>query len=420
MANYLLVMGRGIEGCGNTRNAIELCNYINSLNDNHCEVISNKDVAVGRGWDQKNDITKLSFVTEYDEIKSYVDKADKIVITSVPPKKCDEKIKENFVDMLKYAHANGKHLTYFQFDHRIHSICRNMYFDPKYYDIFDCFDLVVTHSYDNDFSDKFLKKNNIKIKKFIARDKNINNFFSIDFDAVRNEVWKKFEDKEYRSLHFLGRSAAWKGPWQVRDFHRDYLQKDGWITRIEGIEMAINTLEHVFDNYVPGGKKVVRPDLHLIVFNKDDSKAWAEGTYKFERNTGAYVLPPYERIAGLTHMATAMFGTELVGLPDYISKDMIENTMFEIVASGTIPVFSKHWGDLFTINGKPLTSFKLSECGTLFLDENDPERTVKMMNALSENKEKYDKCREIAYNFYKNIFDNSVILPQLLGLINSK
>ena len=413
---YLLVLGRGIEGAGNTRNAIELENYINTKTNDTCSAISNRDVTLGRGWDQENDIEKLSFSTELDQIKARIDNADRIVVTSVPPKKIDEANKDNFLAAIEYAHSKGKHITYFQFDHRIHSICRNMYFEPKYFKLFDCFDLVVTHSYDNDFSTKFLQKNNIKIKKFVARSKDINNFFSIDFDAVRNAFWKPFSEKEQKSLRFLGRSAAWKGPWDVRDFHWKCLKDRGWITYIQGIEMAINTLEHVFKEITP--KKVVRDDINLIVFDKEDNKAFKEGRYVFKRNTGAYVLPPYLRTDGLDAMSKSMFGTELIGMADYIAKDMIENTMFEIVAAGAVPIFSKHWADLFTIDGKPLSSYPVKESGTLLLDMANPQPTVDAMEKLSSNAAAYDFMRETAYKFYKKFFDNDVILSQLLKLIS--
>lgn len=415
--NYLLVMGRGIEGAGNTRNAIELENYINNnCAGDECYAIANKDVTVGRGWDQVNDIEKISFATELSRVKACIDKADKVIVTSVPPKKIDDATKDNFMEALQYAHDNGKHITYFQFDHRIHSICRNMYFEPKYYKMFDCFDLVVTHSYDNDFSTKFLQKNGIKLKKFVARSKEINNFFSIDFDAVKNEFWKPFSSKEHRSLRFLGRSAAWKGPWEVRDLHWKWLKDAGWITYIQGIEMAINTLEHVFKEITP--KKVVRDDINLVVFNKADNAAFKNGTLEFKRGTGAYVLPPYLRTDGLDAMSRSMFGIELIGMVDYIAKDMIENTMFEIVASGAVPVFSKHWAELFTIDGKPLASYPFEETGTVLLDMADPQPAVDLMNKLSDDEVAYDKCRNAAYAFYKKFFDNNVILAQLLKLVN--
>lgn len=413
---YLLVLGRGVEGCGNTRNAIELEKYIRFQGD-ECVSISTKEIKIGRSKAHSHDIIPVAFSNSFGDVLSRIDWSDKIVLISVPPKKCEDVVKDNFLAMCKYANEHGKKITYLQFDHRIHSISRNMYFEPKYFSFFGYVDVVVTHSYTNDFSLKFLKKNNISCKKLIARDAKHNNFFSIDFDSVRRKFWKPFEEKEQRSIHFLGRSAAWKGVWLLKKLHMDYFKDAGYITYLEGLEISMAALDKIFSQIKP--KKVVADDNILVQFNKDDLAAFNNGTYKFERNKPAYILPPYFRDDGLEHMSKSMFGIELILLDDYIAKDMIENAMFETVACGSIPIVRKHWADIFAVNGKTLSELGFENTGIVCMDENDPFSALELMDKLQSSKEMYDKYREIAYNFYKSIFDNSVILKQLKDIVDN-
>lgn len=412
---YLIVLGRGIEGCGNTRNAIELENYLKSQGS-ECHSISVKEIAIGRGKAHVHNIKPVKFVKDFGIVIAEVDWCDRIVVISVPPKKCEKEVKDNFLAMCKHASETGKKMTYLQFDHRSSSICRNMYTEEEYFKLFDYFDTVVTHSYTNDFVLKFLKKNNIACKKLVARDAEHNNFFSIDFEDVKSKHWKPFEQKEKKSLHFLGRSAAWKGPWLLKQLHMKYFKPDGYITYLEGLEISMAALDKLFSQIKP--KKVVADDNILVQFSKDDLNAFNNGTYEFKRDMPAYVLPPYFRDDGLEHMSKSMFGIEMILLDDNIAKDMIENSMLETVACGTMPVVRKHWADVFTVNGKSISELGFENTGIICLDENDPKPAIELMDKLQDDKAMYDKYRNIAYEFYKSIFDNQVILKQLKKIVD--
>lgn len=411
---YLLILGRGIEGCGNTRNAIELENYIKEQG-HECVSISNKDASVGRSKAHEHNINIVSFANKFDNVLSYINNCDKIVIISVPPKKVEKQSKDNFLKAIEYAHQNGKKITYLQFDHKSHSISRNMYVESDYISFFNNLDLVITHSYDNDFVKKFLVKNKINVN-LVARNEKYNNFFSIDFDSLK-PLWKSFADKEHKSIRFLGRSAAWKGPYLLRELHWNHFKPADYITYIEGIEMSIGVLGSLFTEIKPN--KIEREDNIVLCLNKKNMEAFNKGEYKFERNAPAYILPPYLRNEGLERMSKTMFGCELILMDDYIAKDMIENAMLEIVACGSIPIFRKHWAELFKINGIPLAEYDGKEIGTILIDEDNPTDALKLMNEISCNEELYETYRNNAYNFYKSIFDNSVILKQLVDLIDN-
>jgi hypothetical protein len=411
---YLLILGNGIDGMGLTRNAIELENYVNSTG-NTGFIIANKDASCERGKLIDHNIQIVSFANEWDRLVEYIDNCDKVIVCSVPFSKYEEQTKTNFINILDYAHNIGKKIIQLQFDHKIYHIKRSVYAEDDYIKkYFDSVDLILTHTYEGDFCKKFIEKRDIKTNIIAKNDKN-NNFFSIDFDSIK-PIWKPFSEKEYKSIRFLGRAVEWKGPYLLRDLHWKCFKNHGYITYIEGFTMVISTAWRLCTSLKP---KIFREDNILVCSNKETTTKFKKGEYEFKRNSPAYILPPYVRKEGLERMSKTMFGCELITMADYTAKDMIENVMFEIVASGTVPVFRKHWAEIYTLNGKPLIEYGSENIGTIFVDEDNPSEAVELMNKLANDEEQYELYRNNAYKFYKSIFDNSVILPQLLELINN-
>ena len=413
MKNILICLARGIEGCGCSKIAIEFNNYINSLDGYKSLVIANNDKKWGRENCHKHSIVQYSFANQLDELKAVVDSYDAMVVMSVPAKKYDDSSKDGFMALLEHAKSCGKKLVYMQFDHSIHSITRNFYADEKYQSFFSYFDLVCNHSYTNDFAIRFVQKRGIHLKKLVCRDEHINNLFGIDFDAMKH-FWKPYNKKAMKTIKFIGRSAPWKGPYVFRDIHWSTLKQRGYISTLEGVELSIRAISDIFKELKP--KRIVRDDVNLVV-SKADVNDFNAGRYKFERNAPAYFLPPYDHDAAMERLSKNQFGIELVMLNDNLAKDVIENAMLEIVAAGTIPVFRKRWAELFTIDGKPLIDYGFEECGTVFMDESNPEQAAELMDKLAGDGEMYEKYRSIAYNFYRKYFDNSVIYKKVLEII---
>lgn len=416
MKKFLVVLGRGLEGCGVTKIAIEFTNYVNSLGNGYeAKILANNDKKWGRDACHKHNAVYYSFMDDLDSIKHEIDAYDVIFAMSVPAKKFEEASKDNFCKALEYAHSIGKKVVLAQWDHKIQSISRNMYADEKYFSLFENVDLMLNHSYTNDFALKYIKKNGIQLKKLVCRDNTINNLFGIDFEALK-PFWKPFSEKTSKTIKFIGRSAGWKGPWKFRDLHASHFQKAGYISTIEGIELSIGVLPELYKEVKPN--RIPRDDVKLAL-SKADTVAIANGTYVFERNMPAYILPPYNHDEAMERLSKCQFAIELIMMDDNLSKDIVENAMMEMVAVGCIPIFRKRWGEVFTVNGKPLASHSLGECGTIFLDEEHPEDAMKVMDVLSSNGAAYEKCRQIAYSFYKSIFDNSVIYKKVLEIIEN-
>ncbi len=412
----LTVLARGVEGCGVTVNSIKFTEFVNKQKGYKAACVANTDIKWGRGNVHKGDIKLLSFTKQFDELKALVDEYDKIIFMCTPLKKSSAQIKKSFVDILDYAKSKKKTCAYCQFDHKIRSLRTNMYSDPEWYGIWKKFDVVFTHSHTNDFVVKYLEKNKIPHNRIVCRgDDGIVNLFAIDFEELKNKFWKKFEDKEPKTIKFIGRDSAWKGPWAFRDLHYNWLMKDGWIASAEGIGLSIGTLNDIFKQIKPS--KIVRDDVNIdyIKASKKNVADIDAGNIKLEAGNPVYFMPPYNHDTAMERLSKCQFGIELLMLDDNFSKDVIENAMFEIAAVGCIPVFRKRWADNFKlVKNRTLGSYQFAETGMIFLDEENPKAAVELMNMLAKDKKKYDEARETAYNFMKTFFDVKPVYTKLL------
>ena len=345
-------------------------------------------------------------------MKDWCYTSDKVIILSVPAKNFDTKSCDSFIELVKSTYEKNIPVIYIQVDHRIHSINRNFYAKPEYYCFFDYVSKVVTHSLHGDFVVKFCTKHGIKLNELITSSDKLNGINGLNFEKYKH-YWKPFEEKEYRTIKFLGRVAAWKGPWLFREMHKRYFKNNNYISTCEGIEMSIQSLQFLYTSWDP--VKITRDD-NILYTSMDYVEKMDNNEVVFERHKPCYMLPPYNNDKAMERMSKQQFGIELLILKDRFLCDIMEYAMMEIIAVGTVPVFRKRWGELFKINGKPVIEYG-EETGTVFLDENNPEEAVELMNKLSDNKELYDTYRINAYNFYSKYLSNNVIYKQLLELI---
>lgn len=407
--NYVLLMGRGIEGTGNTKYAVEFQEYLE--NEGHQVItLANSDKKWGR---EKSHVNKIKLVS-YSQNQKYVcdicKKSDVVIVLSVPAINYDWFTQDAFYNILTDVKKEGVKLVYIQVDHKMQSIRRNFYSDILYMDCLELFDLTFTHSKNCDFI-KFCYDNGINLKKTLCSDDlGVGEIFGLNFSKYKH-LW--CDDKDYKTIRFMGRSATWKGPWLVRDLHYKYFKEQGYITILEGIEGSIGTVSELYKETKP--KRLARNDV-VVRLSTSDKNDLNEGRMTFDVNNPAYILPPYDNTLGMKRLAKSTFGIELLLLDDKILSDVYEYAMLEIVAVGTIPIFRKKWGEKFKINGKALIEH---DTGIIFLDENNPTEAIERMNELSSNKELYDKEREKVYNFFKNYFDAKIIFDRITEEINA-
>lgn len=403
---YVILMGRGIEGTGNTKYAVELQEYLESCGD---QVIcyANADRKWGREKSHQNHIQLIKYSKEQNKIIQSCTEADKILILSVPAKNYIKETKDAFINILAESFKIRKDIVYFQVDHSIYSIARNFYKEPEYERFFLYITKVITHSKNGDF----VKKYKNVLKEVITTSDKLNGINGINFSKYKS-YWKPFNEKLNKSIKFIGRAASWKGPYLFRELHEKYFKKEGYICSCEGMEMSIGSLDTMLKSLKP---RLPRDDNDLW-FDKEHVKQLKEGTAVYERNHPIYMMPPYNNAEALERLSLNQFGIELLLLKDEILGDVFEYAMLEMIAVGVIPIFRKKWGQSFKINGKSLFDYG-AETGTIWLDEEHPEKAVQLINELSQNEIMYNIVRNNAFNFYSKYLDNIAIYKQIKELL---
>lgn len=405
---YVLLMGRGIEGTGNTKYAVEFQEYLENIG-HEVQTIANSDKKWGREKSHINKIKLMSFANEENKILEICKNTDCVFVLSVPAKNYDWFSQDAFYSIICDVTNLGIKCVYIQVDHKRASISRNFYSDYSYIDILEKFDVIFTHSKQCDFID-YCNENGLKIKKMVcAKDLGVGEIFGINFDKYRH-IWEN--EKDYKTIRFMGRSAAWKGPWLVRDLHTKFFKERGYITVLEGIEGSIGTVAELYKETKP--QRIPRDDV-VIRLNTADKKALNNNQVVLERNSATYIFPPYDNTYGMKRLAKSAFGIELLLLDNKILSDVYEYAMLEIVAVGTIPVFRKLWGEKFYVDNKPLIE---QDCGIVFMDENNPKEALDLMDKLSEDEEFYNNFRNKAFDFFKKHFDSRVIFEKIMEKTN--
>lgn len=434
MKNVLLLLGRGIEGTGNTRITIELEEYLKSQGIDALTVASS-DKAWGRDKSQENDIELYKFSQG-----AYVPKVipDICVIMSVPAKRktpasvkanpdllktfMEEQtsIYEGFTKTLESLKLNGTKIVYLQVDHKIHSINRNYYAVEDYTRrFFPLIDRMITPKLDNDFIKKFVVKKVAPLNiDGIHYDMKEQLLISCNFDEEASIVGKS--DKINGLCYFIGRSARWKGWTEFRDFHYNYLRKDNFIAMIEGIELSINGKE---DLYHKEGKKFTTVRDENIVYISDKENTPEVILSKIETNPSefyhipAMVFGPYNRREAMKRVSRAKFGMFFTYLGEEFSGP-IEITFLEIVASGTLPVIKKELWETAQFNGDRLSNYKPEDIGLVLYDSEHPEWCADTLKTLDYSEDLYNQYLSKITDFCKHNFDRSVILKRVKDLID--
>jgi hypothetical protein len=137
---------------------------------------------------------------------------------------------------------------------------------------------------------------------------------------------------------------------------------------------------------------------------------------KEELGKGAYLYPPYTNIEAMERMSLSAFGSDLYHLEAEIYGNNIENCHAECIASGTVPLFHKHFCDhvIHKVQGKPI-----SQCintGTIGLDYSNFDETQKLMTQLKNDPVMRNEWREMAFEFWKQHSDAKPVVDEILKL----
>lgn len=395
---FLILMGRGAEGCGQTRTAIEIHEFLESKGHD-VTTISNSEKKWGRSKSQEHSMLDHNFAKRsYDSSEKY----DHIIIASVPAKNYSKESKENFTKTIEQF--NDSKVTYINVDHKIHSLVRNYYVEDDYMNrFFDSIDIIITHDLNNDFCQKMLPK----LDENITYDLHEMMFISCDFSSLE-EYMIPVEDKIDKLNYFIGRAAFWKGPVVLRDFHYNYLKDQNYTTILEGVERSIGFVSSLYTQTKP--TRVSRDDVEVMYTEEP-------GDHLYDKGKSAMFFGPYIRKQALKRVSKAKFGMFFT----YIGENYggpVENTLMEVVGVGTVPVIRKKLYDTGKFIGARFTDFKPEEIGFIIYDEENPQPCVELMNKLNNDNDLYEEYRDRSLIFLKTYFERDKVMNVFLDFLN--
>lgn len=375
-----ILLGRGIEGCGVTRYALEEQKWYHN-NGMDCDIYASSDKKWPRRDSQSNSIIEYS----NDEIKSlsrkFNDEYDIVYYQSLPAKKGhSDEYKDLFFEHL-VCNVNRPIKVSHQNDHKLQSLTRNHNIWETMANMDACF----THSLSSPFAEKMKEHNpNVPILKM---------GLGFDFDSLL-QYWKPVETQKRRASYF-GRFAGFKDPQRIISM-QPFLEKAGIYSEMRGIERSIGSLDLFYS------------DLN------DRANSYRENILEIKKDTDTtpdlgkvFIYGPYNRLEGIEELSYSMFGADFYNLDKTSYGNNLEFAMCEIIASGAIALFDKHWSDNCThINGTPFSELKQF---AVYSDRNDLQGTVDQMLELANDNSKREKFRKSAFELAKSHCDNSIV-----------
>jgi len=403
----VLLLGRGIEGCGPTKQAIERLHWYekhgHSLrvlvpnNKKYIRAASHADAKRFEQFDMTNDVEVANTIKVCNE-------ADYVIITSLPPKE----IINRTVGYPPLAYDNWKLIVSSivppvilqQHDHSIYSIARNACLEETV----DRADLILVHKDTNDFT-SWLKKHdsegalNAFFDHEVVRRKHpvVETQSGHDFDLCREQFWKPVDQLQLHTHRWLGRATAWKGYSVMFKFHEHHISKWGTdVTAMEGIEKSVHFKE-------------IRDNFKFEDWNRPNVKVNEVPMVVTER---PYMFGPYVNHEMMERMSKTAFGHQMVLLPDKFQGRTIDNQQCEIASVGAQPVFRRECGERTIHRKYGIPFIECKDNFTVWVSDDDQTMAsaAEHIKRLQSDTVMLDEWRHGAFEFYKAHSDASITI----------
>jgi hypothetical protein len=377
-----ILLGRGIEGCGVTRFATELQNYL--ISEGHdCKSYASSDKKWGRAKHQNTNIIEFSN-DQIDSIKKELNDSDIVYYQSLPSRTHSDEYKEKFFEKLVVDVVNPVKII-FQNDHKMGSLSRNY----RIWDIVKEMDCAFTFSEGTAFY-KRVKKEQIDIPIKIFNNGH-------DFSQL-SHMWKK---QQRRIFSYLGRFAGFKDPNRMHKLF-PLLTKHGLICEMRGIERSLGAKSGFFSS-IEGDMK--SPEHEHILYR-------GKSVVDEQDLNHLHVYGPYERIPTLELLSNNMFGANFFNLGDDEYGNILEYTTLEMINIGMIVAVDKQWAmNNYHIQGD---SFYDLDC-FVYSDANDLYTTEKQVVELMNNTEYRNNKRLKALRIAKSHCSTDIAFKDLLN-----
>ena len=392
----IIVLGRGTEGCGVTQCAIQMQKVTGAT------ILSANDKRWGRakGLDLRQ--VEMNMGSQWKEMADLVNQNDLCVVYSIPSKSHPQDCQDNF---LKFLDAVKIRKAFINVDHKAASIARN----ANLKEVSEKVDVIMTHSLQNDFS-SFMSKNKVKTPLTKMG-------LGFDYDGHRAKYWRPIQEQQHNMVRWIGRTAMWKGPALMIDFHEQALMEHEFITVMEGLEASIQyplVLYRDNKNENPTDRRKVVNYFRPEKQHGETQKFLEEFHGQEKIGQGAYLYPQYINDEAMKRMALSAFGSDLYHLKAETYGDNIENCHAECIASGTVPLFHKHFCDnvIHAKQGKPISQCQYS--GTIGVDYTNFQECRELMVKLKNDPSMRDDWREMAFEFWKQHSDARPVVDDII------
>jgi len=403
-----ILLGRGVEGVGLTKNVVELQKL---YGEDNVDIYATIDKTWGRAesmnfkwqpfrgadWTRGKASRKFPDCISTSEVVDRINLSDLCLVFSVPSQDHPQECIDNFLEMIKQI-TIPKSLI--QVDHLIQSIRRNALLK----EICQELDVLLCHSTENPFAG-WVKDNKITTPLMSM---------GVGFNFTK-DAWLPVEEQVPRTIRWVGRAAGWKGPELMIDLHNKYFQPAGYITMLEGLEANISYKSIL--NRIADDDTTRRDVVNFFRYEKERHPADQprDPVYGDEqRNKGAYLYPPYKYAEMLQRMNKTTFGSDLMHFKTNIYGNNIEYCHTDSFAGGAIPLFHKHFCDnvIHRKQGLPINQCK--NTGTLSIDMNTAPETLQTMELLSTDLVMRQEWREQMYEFWSEHCDAAVVYADII------
>lgn len=393
------VLGRGIEGAGVTKYAIELNKYLIKHN-----IETNVYVVTDKKWGRANFQVFPSFneITSenINDIIKQLNMCDYIFIHSVPSIKHSKSCIDSFLHLIKSTESKK---VFFQNDHKSQSLHRN----ANLYEICSYCDIIAAFNTTCAFFKK-LKENfgSTIVNKYV----HLHNGFNFD------EILSYRKENHSKKITYLGRFATFKDPNRLLNII-DKTKENNILLEMIGIERSLGALSIFYEDIdkrisnskiIEVNKKSIEKGIQLEDSKRDLSKV--------------YIWGPYIYNEGLTQLSTALVGCDFFNLDASAYGDNLEYAQCEIVGVGCIPLFDYHWAENCFIHkdGKQTNQrfIDVNEYG-LFLkkDCSNIDEIIDKINIIYNNKHIHKRYQECSYEITKNHCDLDSVFDMLINNI---
>lgn len=380
-----IILGRGIEGCGVTRYALEEQKWYYNHNM-ECDIYASTDKKWGRKKAQDHNIIEFSNDEIQNLSKKLNDNYDIVYYQSLPSKKGhSQEFQDLFLKHLIKGIQKPIKLSH-QNDHKAQSLARN----ANIWETMAEMDASFTHSLSSPFAKKMAKVNpDVPLLKM-----------ELGFDINElKDFWRPISEQE-KKISYFGRFARFKDPKRLI-IMQPLLEKEGITAKMKGIERSIGALDLFYED------------------PKDRKNTYRKNIYEVKKKDGpieetpdkVWIYGPYNRKEGLDELSRTMFGADFYNLAPDAYGDNMEFAMCEIIAVGSIPVFDKHWAD--HCRHRNGTLFSDIKDFAIYSDRNDLQDTVSQMKELAEDNEKRDKRRNKCLEWAKSHCDNEIVYSDM-------